>query len=279
MADLQNTFVLGVGAQKAGTTWLHRALSQQPYSEFGIAKEYQVLHAMYEPFAGAKRRDIQMASMAKSSDELSPRATVSAELRASFLENNQLYYDYFESLLKGPAITLVGDITPIYSALSPETLSTVKAEFSARGIEVLPILIMRDPVYRLQSFVRMQMRRKGLAPSYGAEIKRMTEYAGTAPDLRRCDYERIYGSLQKVFGTSFLVFFYETFFTEKSLVKIENAIGESLYNVDVTKRVGASSSQVKLSSDDYLYFRRIYDGIFKFVEKQWPAEVPWKYIP
>ena len=50
----QKTFVLGVGAQKAGTSWLHHQLASRADTDFGFLKEYHVFdvifHSEYEYF-------------------------------------------------------------------------------------------------------------------------------------------------------------------------------------------------------------------------------------
>ena len=55
----QNTFVLGVGAQKAGTSWLHHQLASRADTDFGFLKEYHVFdvifHSEYEYFTKASR--------------------------------------------------------------------------------------------------------------------------------------------------------------------------------------------------------------------------------
>ena len=42
----QPTFVLGVGAQRGGTTWLSRFLNHSPQFERGYRKEYHVFDAL-----------------------------------------------------------------------------------------------------------------------------------------------------------------------------------------------------------------------------------------
>ena len=39
----EKIFILGVGAQKAGTTWLHRELSKCPLIDMGELKEYKCI--------------------------------------------------------------------------------------------------------------------------------------------------------------------------------------------------------------------------------------------
>ena len=45
-------FLLGIGAQKAGTTWLHAQLNRRRDADFGFLKEYHVHDALTLPAAG-----------------------------------------------------------------------------------------------------------------------------------------------------------------------------------------------------------------------------------
>jgi hypothetical protein len=42
-------FVLGLGAQQAGTTWVWKYLSQMNGADFGFAKEYHVFDTIHLP--------------------------------------------------------------------------------------------------------------------------------------------------------------------------------------------------------------------------------------
>ena len=42
-------FLLGVGAQKAGTSWLHQQLHQRSDADFGFLKEYHIHDALTIP--------------------------------------------------------------------------------------------------------------------------------------------------------------------------------------------------------------------------------------
>ncbi|WP_395660452.1 hypothetical protein [Aestuariivirga sp.] len=43
------TFILGVGAQKAGTTWLFHRLAGAPNASMGLVKEYNIWNALTLP--------------------------------------------------------------------------------------------------------------------------------------------------------------------------------------------------------------------------------------
>jgi hypothetical protein len=51
---MTKTFILGVGAQKGGTTWLHRQLNKNKNIDLGFRKEYHIFDAI-EDFERDKR--------------------------------------------------------------------------------------------------------------------------------------------------------------------------------------------------------------------------------
>ena len=56
MTERNGTFVLGLGAQKAGSSWLHAQLNHRRDAEFGFLKEYHIHDALTLPEAGFSNR-------------------------------------------------------------------------------------------------------------------------------------------------------------------------------------------------------------------------------
>ena len=148
MTERNGTFVLGLGAQKAGSSWLYAQLNSRRDSDFGFLKEYHIHDARTLPEAGFSNR--RKRSLIK------PRTW----RRQRFIAQPKRYYDYFASLLRRPGIQLTGDITPSYSALSVGTLKDIKANFEQRQISLRPVFLMRDPIERIISSQCMQLRKQ-----------------------------------------------------------------------------------------------------------------------
>jgi hypothetical protein len=133
-------FLLGVGAQKAGTTWLHDYLSRHKSADLGFRKEYHVFDALSARGKGffetrIRRGRAQLA-------ELEERLETSEQLLVSpgnknggtfklldFLYDYDNYFDYFNGLYIKDSITLTGDITPAYSGLSSNVFQTIRDGF------------------------------------------------------------------------------------------------------------------------------------------------------
>ena len=187
--DAPGVFLLGLGAQKAGTSWLHTQLNRRRDADFGFLKEYHIHDALTLPaagFSGRSRRSL-----------LKPRTW----RRQRFLDRPERYYAYFAGLLRRPGIQLTGDITPSYCGLSASTLLTIHAGFINQGIPVKPLFLMRDPIERIVSSLRMQRRKQGLQDSAG-EIQALRDLCRERPERinLRSDYGHTLTALQDSFG-------------------------------------------------------------------------------
>jgi len=142
-------FLLRVGAQKAGTSWLHQQLHSRPDANFGFCKEYHI-HDVLTVLKPIRYRQ-QQGSL------LRPHTL----RRQRFFSEPHRHYDYFCGLLRRPHIRLTRNITPSYPYLSAQTLTTIQSEFSQRGIPVRQVFLMRDPVEHIISSQRMKLRKRG----------------------------------------------------------------------------------------------------------------------
>ncbi len=261
----QKRFILGVGAQKAGTTWLHHYLSQQPFSDFGFRKEYHVFDAVESRPKGfhARARKSALAALKQDSQTLKARNAIR---RMDFILNTDAYFDYFAARFLNPDIHLAGDFTPAYATLRSETFAMIDAEFARRGVSVFPVFLMRDPVYRLQSIVRMNLRGDTVKPGKAGEIARM-EQSVTRPDaIRRGSYPETLRKLYGVFGRERLfIDLYETMFSERLQGDLSGWLGLEPGPAPLGEMKNVSRTTNALTEEEYDHFRALlgpsYDGV------------------
>jgi hypothetical protein len=143
----QPIFVLGVGAQKAGTTWLHSYLEQSSLTNMGLLKEYHIWDAVF----------LKAYNYYKISDAEKKQGK-KKNLRFRMQNHENAYVKYFSRLVSENT-PLTGDISPSYNALTAESLSFIKLKMEAAGFRVKLVFLMRDPVKRCWSAARMVMGR------------------------------------------------------------------------------------------------------------------------
>lgn len=212
--DSPGVFLLGVGAQKAGTTWLHQQLHNRKDADFGVLKEYHVHDARSVPEL-ARFRQVPM-------ELRQPRSWVQPRtwLRQCFIRSPGLYYDYFTWLLRRPhrpgrKVCLTGDITPSYALLSADALGEIKRGFQQRGVPVRPVFLMRDPIERIISSQRMKLRKLGQrdAESEQAALRRRISKGRGL----RSNYAQTLEALEQAFGLEeCFIGLFETLFSAES---------------------------------------------------------------
>src|SRR4051794_34448127 len=146
MESRQKTFLLGLGCQKGGSTWLHDYLHRLPDCNFGLAKEYHTFDARHlESFRWFHTRNLQRLTRALEEKRRHPflptwsldRRIDRLSRKIMFCNDPTLYADYFDALWKGdPTARIVGDITPGYAALRPEHFREIKSLLERKGFEV-----------------------------------------------------------------------------------------------------------------------------------------------
>ena len=264
-------FILGVGAQKAGTTWLHDYLVSRNNVDMGFIKEYHIFDTMtLEECAGFRRKlDASIIRAAEQNYEQwreNPRV-----LRLEFLEYPEKYFDYFAKLLDQDGINYTGDITPSYSGLRQETLEYIRDEFAKRGIEVLPIFLMRDPVHRLRSSMKMRFRKMSKNASARQEIAAMRKRCGEKGDRIRSNYRGTVENLDAVFGHKVYYGFYESLFCNESVFAICDFLDlerqPGVYNI----RKNASPSENVLSKKNMMSFVKYYQEQYDFCRERFGA--------
>lgn len=211
-------FILGVGAQKAGTSWLHSYLKSLPEVDMGFMKEYHVFdQGIVRDKTPRRRKRIfeWISSFGPASEK---------NLRAKFRRNKNIYFRYFTKLVhQSPKISITGDITPSYSALPPEKLREIKLNLEQRGFRVVVFFLMRDPVERCISSNRMNSRGKIQASSNDPDLEAQIlarQYKSPAYQLRT-RYDSTIKNLEQVFSRKDIFYgFYEELFTPETVLRI-----------------------------------------------------------
>lgn len=237
-----------VGATKAGTTWLHDQLSAHPECHLRTIKEFHYFStnndAQWAKMLGDTRDEITRLGKEPIFDPASFAARRLADLRgwaevlAARAVNIELYRAF---MLDGlGARKLVGDFTPAYSVIRGKTLERMLE----LGRDVRVVYLIRDPLARLWSHIRMSAERA--APQDFAQtatdLLRRTLLGevegGIQGMLRRGDYAGNLPKLQRVFGAArLLVMFTEDLMTAAGYARLLAFLGLSPRAAELGKPV------------------------------------------
>lgn len=211
------TFLLGVGCQKGGTTWVHDYLSTHPQVDMGFEKEYHIFDALHLRGNTLIRQRTERLKNLIIQDKFHPKRHLSLVQKLAFYEDQNLYFDYFQQLLLNPSINLTGDITPAYAVLNAPVFRRINNQFLKRRIDVKVVFLMRDPIERIRSSYNMYLRSRGAAS--GAQVD-LASYIEGQDVILRTTYDRTIKELEKVFDQSQLFYgFYEELFRDDSMLK------------------------------------------------------------
>lgn len=196
------------------------------------------------------------------------------QLHREMVSNPEAYFDYFGGLLDGQRTWLAMDVTPAYAGLPAEAFDRIKRGFESRGIAVRVLFVMRDPVERCWSAVRMY-RQKGLpipgVPPIEDEQEALRAYCGTPHAQRHGRYDRTVETLDSVFAPAELHYaFYETLFRLDSLQAISRYIGIDARPEFLDRHYNVSAKRESLSSMTYGAVADAHAETLRFCETRFP---------
>lgn len=219
MGQQEKTFVLGLGHQKCGTTWVHSYLSTSPNFAKGAFKEFHIWD----------RLDIELLrpNLTKKRPRLFSKDRDA--IRYKMQHHPAYYYKYFANLLVEPK-HITADITPSYSGLKSKRLAAIKHNFRDKGIRVKAVIHMREPLSRIKSAVRYNLDRgnynEGISrgqQDFGAAL---SEYYKTEDCILRTRYGNIISEARNVFSEEDLyIGVYENMFTKEEILRLSDFLG------------------------------------------------------
>ncbi|THD85408.1 hypothetical protein E7811_06845 [Aliigemmobacter aestuarii] len=255
-------FVLGLGAQKAGTTWLHSYLGSFDGVDFGPLKEYHVWDAIADPrLKGFVVSDERLASLAGK-----PQYHA-IKLRHDMQRDPNLYASFFDGLIEA-GNWMTGDITPSYAGLDVATLRDIRDRLEDRGFDLRVVYLMRDPFERVWSMARMQNRDNPAISDDErvlADIRALENLYKSEQYRLRTEYHRTIERIEQVFTPEQTFFgFYEDLFTVPSLERIEAFFGVPVKDDHLSVQVNVSEKKVdvpeKLERKIRTFYAPVYDA-------------------
>jgi hypothetical protein len=260
------TFLLGVGAQKCGTTWLYRYLESQDTADLGFAKEYHIWDGIYTPELKQKYK-VKWFELFKS-----PK-----HRRLWLMQNiHSSYFSYFCSLLSPKNINVTADISPSYSSLGRNVLEMIDRGFGARKVSCKVIFIMRDPVERCLSAAAMHKKkgRYGDKHDYSQDI---IDYAKSTQSYIRTNYKKTVSEIEAVFPQSRIYFgIYEEMFSDEKIIDLSNFL-QVAPNLEFKNMKFKVSQKLLVDENIRRHIARHYRGVYEFAGARFPETIQlWK---
>ncbi|MBM4146913.1 MAG: sulfotransferase [Nitrospira sp.] len=278
---IDNLF-LCVGAQKAGTTWLHSQLSSHSQITFTNVKEIHYFNTIHNGSILLTQRKVEHIERLIKNNKfalmqyftnLSRGLPVDEKLRKLLSPVDDKWYC---DLFKDKKGIYAADFSPEYALIGEEGFRHVRRLSQNRKI----VFIMRDPISRAASAIRYFYKTKGTDISV-VPIDEMTKLAETPTIIQMSSYGDTITHLDKVFdGKDVKYLFYEDMMSNKqehiekitTFLEINNI---KLSESSLEKRVNETESfELPLRISEILAERltHVYDEVsnrFKYVPKSW----------
>jgi hypothetical protein len=168
------------------------------------------------------------------------------------------------------------DISPAYSGLSREVLAKIKKEFNQRGIAVKVVFIMREPIGRLESAIRMGLRRKKILReiSEAEVILRINNQLGSKDELQRANYLYTSQQIDRVFPAKDVFYgFYETLFSENQIQRLSDFCNLEPEEFDSSAVFNATPRLFKYPLDEIEKLKGKVQDRYQFVSERFDFDV------
>lgn len=259
---IDKTFILGIGCQKGGTSWISGLLNLSEHYNSGFSKEFHIWDALTIPCCASHK--VNFLSYLRSK-----------KLRDQYAlqSNTDLYFSYVNSLFD-ERYSITSDITPSYSGLSSFTLLHIKEKMAQLGIRTKIVFIMRDPFERCWSAVRMNMQRRSAVESVDISLderEALEKYYCSSDAIIRTRYDITIKNIFNVFNEEDVyIGLYETMFEPKNIAKISEFMGiiarPDFGSVAINTSVKNTDIALRLKSKIVDY----YDPTYGFISARFP---------
>lgn len=276
------TLVLGIGAQKAGTSWLYRFLHAHPAVFMASIKELHYFDQLFRPdlcsYFGRhfqERLTQRLRRSGRPERDTRRREVLDLLDRVRMNQDPQAYFQFFERRV--PADRQVfGEISPSYSLIPAEGFAAMRNAFDQRGIHVRIVFLMRDPVERFYSALRMKEGRGGSRAAEANFYRKL----GVKHHVWRGRYDLTWEALTSAFPES-QVFtgFYETLFNEASIRRLCDFIGVDYQaSFPFDEKVNVSPREKDLTPEMIEVGRKTFEPVYRFCWDKFGDRVPATWL-
>lgn len=278
-------FLFGLGAQKAGTTWLYDYFRTHPEVHVPVVKEMHYFNVLYDPrqvgFLEERRQVVAVAGRQRwtNGDEaaqMQPGDPGDIEVMRALVDIHEAaggdHGAYRQFVLEGAeGSAWVADITPDYSLLGPSNLMSMAQDFEGSKF----LFIMRDPVDRLWSHINMHLgyvQRRGFQMTVDELL--LDVVAGKHDHIM--DRSNYAGSL---FAQSHLPFsrvktmFYETLFCDSAMLDLCNFLGVDFRAGDYARQVRRGRGP-RMNEEQRAILRWLMAPVYRQVYAVFRNEIP-----
>lgn len=272
--------LVGVGAQKAGTSWLYEYLGRHPEVAMSPIKELHYFDQRFRPdLCGQWTKEFDRQASAAIAALAGGKSGSISHLqflidRVRMNVDPSAYLEFFDRLATHGR-PVMGEVTPSYSLLPESGFAELRSMVGRAGAEPRVVFVLRDPAERFWSQCRFES-------SINRPAESIYEQAlGDPQFLERTRYDVTITRLRSVFREEeLLVLFYEDLFVKSAIDRLCRFLGISYAPADSSQRINASAEK-SLDANRRRRLRELFAPVYDFVEREFGAELPaaWRQSP
>jgi hypothetical protein len=272
------TFLIGVGAMRCATSWIHhylaslREVAVSPLKELHFFSKKFPAHALSDMDAFAlKRLGFHMEQAGDAVENLRDRPTFQASVdRVQMIYDDDAYFGHFARLC-GPFTRTICDITPAYAVIGRTGFAYLKDFCASQEIALKLLFVMRDPVDRLWS----QLCHLGKINPKNDIVAKWPEAIRSPAVCARADYRRTVSDLDDVFpAEDILYLFYEDLFTDASLRRLSRFADVGFHPGDTGEARNRTAVKIDLPEDARVAFSSVLAPQYAFCRQRFGDAVP-----
>lgn len=232
----KKTFILGVGCQKGGTSWLYTYLNNHPQCQMSPHKELHVFDSYFLPEQFAQAFPLPTGY------------------------DLEHYAETFLHLTRNKHHT--GEFTPSYCVLDAVHFQHIRRFMERKGFQIKIVYILRDPVDRIISQYAMEKHMGIVDKSQSVE-----QYITSTPVEMRSFYKQTLINLNKAFHHEQLwIGFYETLFRQDTIDDLTEWLGLEQRPANLEEVVNPSVNKTLqfLMHDNIDVIRKQYDPQYRY---------------
>lgn len=280
--------VYGIGAQKAGTTWLYDQLRAHPEVHMCGRKEVHYWDSHFFPHlpyyrekSGGELSRIRTKSLAKNIalgriGEWRRKHRQAQRYHAMFHEADPGHAAYQAYVMEGwKGETVAGEISPGYAMMEPEGFRAM----DRLAPDARFVFIMRDPVARLWSAIKHYDARGILKTedktAMEAEVGRVLDDETDHSHLMT-DYSRTIRHLEEAIPVDRIAyFFFETLFTDEEMMRLSAFLEIGPMNASFGEQINpGQKGRGQLSAPLFARAREALSPTYDAVRKRFGDRVP-----
>lgn len=256
--DRPRTFILGIGAQKCGTSWYRTYLSESGSVATNPMREYHIWDALHIPHANPWQ--------VKESERMS---TWENRIRFFLQQSQGNYFSYFSHMMDTQHKAISFDITPLYSGLDREVFRMIKQGFNQGNVTTKAVFLMRDPVERCWSAARMESRFDNGHTAVDEDML-MQHVLFPLTELR-ARYDITVGEIEAAFEEhEIYIGIYEEMFDPQALERLSVFSGVPTNHAKSTNRVNATEVSGMIDERTAARIAMHYRDVYDFAAKRFP---------